>query len=167
MSVNQLQTKKSRSAGPGGKQGTSNPGKTNVFPSLAAPKDSLPGSSDWVAAKKFRHLHIWEGGGSKYTTVGPSRWGSKGTIQDPEDFLALIPPAGSSSDPLDYEDAVDDQEMEVKQGHETPTDSFWLKIPPKSRSVGPGGKQGTSNPGKTKVSPSFAAPKDPPPGTSD
>ena len=48
-----------------------------------------------------------------------------GTIQDPEDFPALVLSAGSSTDLPDNEDAVDDQEMEVEQGRETPTDNFW------------------------------------------
>ena len=212
MSVNQLQVKKppkSRSAGPGGKQGTSNPGKTNVSPSsfAANPKDLPPGSPDWVAAKNsgtssasgkeggpkpaaggpsgrgpkgtiqdpedFPALVLpagsstnlldyedavddgskdrsrranpkdpppgssdrvaaknsgtstsGKGGGSKWATVGPSGRSSKGTIQDPEDFPALVLSAGSSTDLPDYEDAVDDQEMEVEQGRETPTDNF-------------------------------------------
>ena len=35
-------------------------------------------------------------------------------------------PGGCSSTDLpDYEDAVDDQEMEVEQGRETPTDNSW------------------------------------------
>ena len=42
-----------------------------------------------------------------------------------QDFPALALQAGSSTDLPDYEDDVIDQEMEVEQGQETPTDNFW------------------------------------------
>ena len=105
----------------------SNPGKTNVSPSsfAANPKDPPPGSSDWVAAKNSGTSTSGKGGGPKWTIVRPSGRGPMGTILDPEDFPALVPPAGSSTDLPDYEDAMDDQEMEVEQGQETPTDNFW------------------------------------------
>ena len=102
---------KSRSAGPGGKKpGTSCHGKNPVSLSIAAiPKDPPPGSSDWVAAKNSGTSSAsGREGGPKRTVGWPSGRGPKGTIRDPEDFPALVPPAGSSTNLLDYKDAVDD-----------------------------------------------------------
>ena len=131
MLVNQLQVKKppkSRSAGPGGKEGKPNPGKPNISLSVAAPKDPPPGSSKWVAAKNSGTSTSGKGGGPKWTTMGPSGRGPRGTNQDPEDFPALVSPAGSSTDLPDHEDAVADQKMDVEQGRETPADNFWSNL---------------------------------------
>ena len=57
--------------------------------------------------------------------MGSSGRGPRGTNQDPEDFPALVLPAGSSTDLPDYEDAVVDQKMDAEQGRETPVDNFW------------------------------------------
>ena len=118
---------KSRSAGPGGK-GKPNPGKPNISLSVAAPKDPPPGSSKWVAAKNSGTSTSGKGGGPKWTAMGPSGRGPRGTNQDPEDFPALVSPAGSSTDLPDHEDAVADQKMDVEQGHETPADNFWSNL---------------------------------------
>ena len=102
-----MEVEESRSAGPGGKQGTSNPGKTNVSLSYFAAnrKDPPPGSSDWVAVKNSGTSSAsGKGGGSKWT-ARPSGRGPKGMIRDSEDFLALVPLDCSSTNLLDYEDA--------------------------------------------------------------
>ena len=96
---------KSGSAGPSGKNpGTSCHGKNPVSLSIAAiPRDLPPGSPDWVAAKNSGTSSAsGREGGPKRTVVWPSGRGPKGTIRDPEDFPALVPPAGSSTNLAGY-----------------------------------------------------------------
>ena len=116
---------KSGSGGPGGKNpGTACHGKNPV--SVAAiPKDPPQGSSDWAAVKKSG-----VSGGSGQVGSSSLAWaggpGSTGMFDaDPGDFLALVPPGGSPA-LTDYMDSESDQ-MEVKEGHETPANNFWDK----------------------------------------
>ena len=69
----------------------------------ANPKDPPPGSFDWVAAKNSStSSSTGKEGGPKRTVGWPSGRGPKGTIRDPEDFPALLPPAGSSTNLTAY-----------------------------------------------------------------
>ena len=99
----------------------------------ANPKDPPPGSFDWVAAKNSSTSSAsGKEGGPKRTVRWPSGRGPKGTIRDPKDFPALVPPAGSSTNLLDYlnlwcraSQDVEDKQLSIFESIQIRIQQFW------------------------------------------